>query len=76
MDVNENAWVSVLVCSRERHASWSCAAAACDGDLVAGRVELGSVETAGDVQGDDFGAQQVVAWGDVGGDLDVDLEGC
>ena len=74
VDVDENAWVSVLVCTRERNASWARAAAACNGDLVAGWVELGSVETAGDVQGDDFGAQQIVAWSDVGGDLDVDLD--
>jgi hypothetical protein len=75
VDVNENAWVSVLVCARERDASRSRAAAACDGDLVAGRIELGSVESASNVQGEDFGAQQVVAWGDVRGDLDVDLGG-
>ena len=75
VDVDENAWVSVLVCTRERNASWARAAAACNGDLVAGWVELGSVETTGDVQGDDFGAQQIVAGSDIGGDLDVDLEG-
>ena len=74
VDVNENARVSVLVCARERDASRARTAAACNGDLVAGRVELGSVEPASDVQGNDFGAQQVVTRGDVGGDLDVDLE--
>ena len=76
VDVDENAWVSVLVCTRERNASWARAAAACNGDLVARRVELGPVETASDVQSDDFGTQQVVARSDVGGDLDVDLGGC
>jgi len=76
VDIDENAWVSVLVCAWKRHASGCRTAAACDGDLVAGRVELGSVEPASDVQGDDFGAQQIVAWGDVGGDLDVDLQAC
>ena len=76
VDVDENAWVSVLVCARERNASRARTAATCDGDLVAGRVELGSVEPASDVQGDDFGAQQIVAWGDVGGDLDIDLKVC
>ena len=75
VDVDENARVGVLVCARERNASRARTAAACNGDLVAGRVELGSVEPASDVQGDDFGAQQIVAWGDVGRDLDVDLEG-
>jgi hypothetical protein len=42
--------------------------------LVARSVELCLVERGGGVQSDDFGAQQVVAWGDVGGDLDVDWE--
>lgn len=76
VDVDENAWVSVLVCAWERHASWARATTACDGDLVAGRVELGSIEPASDVQGNDFGTQQVIAWGDVGGDLDINLEAC
>jgi len=76
VDVHKNAGISVLVSARERNACGSRAATACDGDLVAGWVELGSIETAGDMQGDDFGAQQVVAWGNVRGNLDVDLEGC
>lgn len=76
VDVDENAWVSVLVCAREQHTSRRRAAAACHGDLVAGRVELGAIEPASDVQGNDFGAQQVVAWSDVGGDFDVDLKVC
>jgi len=76
VDVDENTWVGVLVGARERNASRGRAAAACNGDLVAGRVELGTVEPTSDVQGDDFGAQQVVAWGDIGGDLDVDLDVC
>jgi hypothetical protein len=76
VDIDENAWVSVLVCARQRHTSRDCATTACNGDLVARRVELGSVESASDVQGDDFGAQQIVAWGDVRGDLDVDLKTC
>ena len=75
VDVDENARVSVLVCARERNASWTRTAAACNGDLVAGRVKLGSIEPASNVQGDDFGAQQIVTWGDVGGDLNVDLQG-
>ena len=76
VDVDKNTWISVLVRARQRHASWGCATAACNGDLVARRVELGSVEPASNVQGNDFGAQQIVAWGDVRWDLDVDLEGC
>lgn len=35
VDVDENAWVGVLVCTRERNACGTRATAACDGDLVA-----------------------------------------
>lgn len=76
VDVDENTWVSVLVGARQRDTCRSRATATCNGDLVARRVELGPVETASDVQSDDFGTQQVVARSDVGGDLDVDLGGC
>jgi hypothetical protein len=72
VDVDEDARVGVFVDAREEHPGWRGGAAAGDGYLVAGGVELGLVKGAGGVQGDDFGAQQVVAGGDVGGDFDVD----
>lgn len=75
MDVDEDSGVGVFVDAREEHSRWGGGAAAGDGDLVAGGVELGLVEGAGGVQGDDFGAQEVVAGGDVGGDFHVDWEG-
>lgn len=75
VDVDQNARVGVLVDAREEHSARGRRAAAAHGDLVAGGVELGLVERAGGVQGEDFGAEEIVAGGDVGGDLYVDCEG-
>jgi hypothetical protein len=49
-------------------------AAAVDLDVEALGVGLGSVGAAGGVKGDDLVAQDVVAWGQTGGDLDVRRE--
>jgi hypothetical protein len=72
VDVDEDARVGVFVDAREEHSRGRGGAAPRYGDLVARGVELGLVQGAGGVEGDDFGAQQVVARGDVGGDFDVD----
>jgi Fe-S cluster assembly iron-binding protein IscA len=44
-----------------------------DSELVAGDVVLSTTGSASSVQSDSFSSQQVVAWCDVGGDLEVEL---
>lgn len=56
----------VLVSTWQGHSSWSCTSAAGNCDLVARDVELRSVCGAGYMEGDDFCAQQIVTWCNVG----------
>lgn len=73
MDIHQNTRIRRLVRAGERDGGGSGAAGPRDGELVARHVELGAGGAAGGVEGDDLGAQQVVAGGEVGGDLDVHL---
>lgn len=73
VDVDEDARVGGRVGTGERYGGRGGAAAAGDGELVAGHVELGTARAAGGVQGDGLRTEKVVARGDVAGDLDVEL---
>lgn len=69
MNVDENTGVGSLVGAGEGDSGWAgCAGSAADGDLVAGHVKLGAAGGHGRVEGDDFGADEVVAVSEVGGD--------
>ena len=75
MDVNLDPGIIGIIRARklDRRRTGTPPAAARDGDLVATDIELGAARLARRVQGQRLGAQQVVARGDVGGDLDVHL---
>ena len=73
MDVDEDTGVGALVGAGEVDGGGASGTAAGDGDLVARHVELGTTRAASGVESDDFGAEQIIAGGDVGGDLDLHL---
>jgi len=73
VDVDEDPGVAGPVGAGEGDGGRAGAAAAADRELEAGHVQLGAARAAGGVEGDRLGAQEVVARGDVGGDLDVEL---
>lgn len=73
MYVDEDSRVASLVGARKAHRSWTRAAAAGDGQLVARHVELGAARGTRCVQCNDLGAQEVVSRGDVAGNLHVQL---
>ena len=73
VDVDLDARVRGGVGARERHLGRRLgAAAARDGQLGARDVELRAADGLRRVQGDVLGAEEVVAWRDAGGDLDVE----
>lgn len=72
VDVDLDTGVGGLVGTREADGGRGGVAAAGDGELVARHVRLGTADAAGRVEGDDLGAQEVVASGDIRRDLDVD----
>lgn len=72
MDVDQNAGVRGRVSPREVDSSRTGTAAATDRELVACHVELSATASAGRVQGEGFGTEEIVSsWG-VGGDRHID----
>lgn len=72
MNVNEDTRVAGRVGAREVDSGGGGVAAAGDLELVASHVWLGATGAASGVQSDNLRSEEVVAGGDVGGDLDVD----
>jgi hypothetical protein len=69
IDVDQNSWVRSLVRSGDRHKTRRRnSTRACNLDLVAAHVELGTSGRLRGVQRDGFGADEVIAWCEVLGD--------
>ena len=71
MDVDKDAWVAGSVGTREAHSGGRRAATTSDGKLVAGHVELSATRGGSAVQSNSLSTEEVVARGDIGGDLDI-----
>jgi hypothetical protein len=71
VDVDIDACIAGGVGTREAHSGGRRAATTSDGELVAGHVELSTTRGGSAVQSNCLSTEEVVARGDVGGDLDI-----